>query len=282
MNTEKFISVFDMFKIGVGPSSSHTLGPWRAAQLCLESFAQLDSIDNIQAIQILLYGSLAKTGKGHGTDMAVLMGLMGEDPIQTNTQQLIPKLENIQKTKQLRIAGRKQIAFDYEKDLLFLKDKSLPFHPNALQFIIHYQEQSITYTYYSIGGGFVEEDPLTAVQKPISKDVFIPEVPFNFFDTEDLLHWCMKTGMQISAIVKENEQAIQSEEQVHAKLDQIWDVMLQCVYNGCKTQGVLPGGLQVRRRAFDLNQQLLKNQTYDSIETWMELIRKGGMILNIF
>ena len=283
MSSEKFISVFDMFKVAVGPSSSHTLGPWRAAQMCIEAFCKNDSIDNIQSIQVLLYGSLAKTGKGHGTDMAVLMGLLGEDPIITDTSLLMPKFETIKNKKELFLAHKKTIPFNYERDILFLKDKILPHHPNALQFIVHTKTTALTYTYYSIGGGFVEEDANAsdAGRKVIAPDaggkVNVPtDVPFNFLTTEDLLHWCIKTGLSISEIVQENEKTNLNDSVLEENLDAIWRVMQNCVYNGCNTEGILPGGLQVRRRAFDLNKQLLNNGSYHDIESWASLIKNGG------
>ena len=280
MNAEKFISVFEMFKVAVGPSSSHTLGPWRAAQMCMEPFIANGTIDEIQAIQVLLYGSLAKTGKGHGTDMAVLMGLLGEDPITIDTKLLIPKVNAIKSTKELLIGGKKLIPFNYEEDILFLKDKLLPHHPNALQFVIHLAEKAKTFTYYSIGGGFVEsEADLFEYEKLNSKhavNLTQIDVPFNFTTTAELLHWCIKTGLPISEIVKENEKTLLSEIELDTQLATIWNVMQDCVFNGCHTEGILPGGLQVRRRAFDLNKQLLKEPKYENIEAWKQSIKKGG------
>ncbi len=291
MISEKYISVFDMFKIGVGPSSSHTLGPWRAAQMCLKEVASNGGVDNIQSIQILLYGSLAKTGKGHGTDMAILMGLMGEDPIVTDTSLLVSKMDRIKTTNELALNNTKTIAFVYEKDIQFLKDKSLPHHPNAMQFLIQTNSTQHLFTYYSIGGGFVEEgektrnaqgklDTQSAGEIINTQDadgkVELPEVPFHFLTTEELVHWCMKTGFTISDVVRENEKANLSEADIDHQLDSIWNVMQQCVFNGCETEGILPGGLQVRRRAFDLNKKLLQNQPYSTIQEWKTLITKGG------
>ena len=280
MNAEKFISVFEMFKVAVGPSSSHTLGPWRAAQMCIEPFIANGTIDKIQSIQVLLYGSLAKTGKGHGTDMAVLMGLMGEDPITIDTKLLIPKVNTIKTNKELLLAGKKVIPFNYEQDILFLKDKLLPHHPNALQFIVHFREEAQTFTYYSIGGGFVEvgsnSPDADAKVIPTIDQAEVADVPFNFTTTAELLHWCIKTGLPISEIVKENEKMVFADAALNLQLAAIWKVMEDCVFNGCHTEGMLPGGLQVRRRAFDLNKQLLKENTYDNIEQWKQLIKNGG------
>ena len=157
---EKNISVFDMFKIGVGPSSSHTLGPWKAALHCLGEMDAQMGLDNIIGIDILLYGSLAKTGKGHGTDMAVLMGLMGEDPITTDTATIQDKLNLIQNTSHLVLNKMHSIVFIKEQHLQFLKEESLPHHPNALRFVVHAETKQLTFTYYSIGGGFIEKSIL--------------------------------------------------------------------------------------------------------------------------
>ncbi|MEY4459745.1 MAG: hypothetical protein RIT38_975, partial [Bacteroidota bacterium] len=285
---EKFISVFDMFKIGVGPSSSHTLGPWRAAKHALARAAQFSTIDSIQAIQVYLYGSLAKTGKGHGTDTAILMGLLGEDPVTTDTSLITGKVQAIKDNHQIHLDGAHTIPFDYTQHLIFLKDKSLPYHPNAMQFVVEFKEGVKTYTYYSVGGGFIEtalsEDGLDVGHVVEDKKETTVEVPFNFFHTNDLIHWCIKTGLPISDIVKENEKQLHTEEALSQGLDFLWETMAQCIFKGVYAQGILPGGLQVRRRAFDLNAKLLKHLDANLTETskvfsraeWMEKVKKGG------
>ncbi len=285
---EKFISVFDMFKIGVGPSSSHTLGPWRAAKHALARAAQFSTIDSIQAIHVYLYGSLAKTGKGHGTDTAILMGLLGEDPVTTDTSLITGKVQAIKDNQQIQIDGAHTIPFDYAQHLIFLKDKSLPYHPNAMQFVVEFKEGVKTYTYYSVGGGFIEteksEDGLDLGHVVEDKKETTVEVPFNFFHTNDLIHWCIKTGLPISDIVKENEKQLQTEEALSQGLDLLWETMAECIFKGVYAQGILPGGLQVRRRAFDLNAKLLKHLDANHSETskvfsraeWMEQVKQGG------
>lgn len=278
---EKFISVFDMFKIGVGPSSSHTLGPWKAALNCMHQIQISAGIQSINAIQIKLYGSLAKTGKGHGTDMAVLMGLLGEDPISTDTSLILDKIEAIKKNAVIALNNTEhKIVFNYESNLLFLKDQSLPHHPNALQFIVTINGTDKTFTYYSIGGGFIEEDANAsdAGNRVNASDAGkeATEVPFDFYTTDELLHWCMKTGMSISDVVLENEKTIFEEAKINMQLDAIWDTMLNCMYKGCLTEGILPGGLQVRRRAYDLNKQLTKNAPFNNVSEWMDLVKNGG------
>lgn len=265
------ISVFDIFKIGVGPSSSHTLGPWRAAQLFLQSLEQKQQLLQVQSLHVLLYGSLAKTGKGHGTDLAVLMGLSGEDPVTCDVSLLDAKVLHIRNTKKLLLHGRHEINFDPQENIEFLFTESLPYHPNALTFMItlHNQERFAA-TYYSVGGGFVQQEnensaPANAVQ-----------LPFPVNTADDLLHWCRKTGLPISEVVLENENSWRSEEATRKGLLQIWQVMKDCMYRGCHSQGILPGGLQVKRRAANLNKKLLQHKTYEDYDSWIKAIRAGG------
>jgi len=280
---EKYISIFDMFKIGVGPSSSHTLGPWKAALDCVQDIQAKMGLEKVVTIQVLLYGSLAKTGKGHGTDMAILMGLMGEDPITTDTQSISTKIDQIKSSHLIKLGGRIELPFIYTEHLVFLKDQSLPHHPNALQCIVRTEQDTYGFTYYSIGGGFIEKEMLTSAGEKMIVAVendTIPQmptdVPFAFNTTEDLLHHCMRTGYPISSIVNENEKANLSDEHIHIGLEKIWHTMLTCIYKGCHTEGVLPGGLHVRRRAYDLNKQLLKGANYNGVEEWMQKIQEGG------
>jgi L-serine dehydratase len=278
---EKTISVFDMFKIGVGPSSSHTLGPWKAALHCIQEIDTMLGLNNVIGIDILLYGSLAKTGKGHGTDMAVLMGLMGENPITTDTTTIQDKLNEIQTSNHIILNKMHSILFIKEQHLQFLKEESLPHHPNALRFVVHSESKDLTYTYYSIGGGFIERSIVDAnghetIIAVDNNDKAVNEAPFDFLNTNDLLHHCMKTGYSVSSIIVENEKVNMDEHALNTGLDTIWTTMLDCIYKGCHTEGILPGGLQVRRRAFDLNKKLLNNASYTSKEEWMQLIQNGG------
>jgi L-serine dehydratase len=266
------ISVFDMFKIGVGPSSSHTLGPWRAALQCIEHLRTTQLINQVQHIQVLLYGSLAKTGKGHGTDIAVLLGLAGEDPVTIDVNTITPTIEALQQTHQMLLGKTHNIKLNPATDVVFLMNESLPFHPNGMTFLVQLQNgEAIAQTYYSIGGGFVVQE--AASNQTTATTV---ELPFPINTANDLLHWCMKTGMSIHEVVAENELAWRSEHETNAGVLRIWEVMKQCMYRGCHTNGILPGGLQVRRRAFDLNKKLITNRTYSNFETWVEAIRNGG------
>lgn len=265
------ISVFDMFKTGVGPSSSHTLGPWKAALRCIDTISSRSSTDQIASVTVLLYGSLAKTGKGHGTDIAVLMGLCGEDPVTIDVNSITSKVNNIATSKQLLLGGKTFIPFSIQQQLQFLYHDSLAFHPNGLTFLVETKSgEQWSETFFSIGGGFVVKEG----EKGGGKGIV--DLPFPVNTADDLLHWCRKTGMLISEVVLENETVWQSEADTKKGVLDIWHTMRDCIYRGCHTKGELPGGLQVKRRAFDLNKKLLKNQPYNSQEEWLNAIRKGG------
>ncbi|MEO7800782.1 MAG: L-serine ammonia-lyase [Ginsengibacter sp.] len=265
------ISVFDMFKIGVGPSSSHTLGPWCAALQFIKSLKDKNALYSVDAIEILLYGSLAKTGVGHGTDIAVQLGLSGADPETFDIDIIRESIAIIATDQQLVLDGNHSIDFDPATDIEFLYTETLPLHPNALTFLVKLNNgENIAETYYSIGGGFVikEGEQLNDAGETI--------LPFPVNDADDLLHWCIKTGLNISEIVMENENAWRPEQDTNARLLRIWDVMKHCIYRGCNTNGILPGGLNVKRRAFALNKKLLGNTQYNDYKSWTNAIQTGG------
>jgi L-serine dehydratase len=265
------ISVFDMFKIGVGPSSSHTLGPWRAALRCLDTIRAKASLNDVASVTVLLYGSLAKTGKGHGTDIAVLLGLCAEDPVTIDVNSITAKINDIHTTKKLYLGGKVMIGIDPAVNVQFLYNEVLPFHPNGLSFLIGlHNGESWSETFYSVGGGFVVKEGETNG----SKDSV--QLPFPVDTGDQLLHWCMKTGMSISEVVMENESAWRSEAETRKGVLRIWETMKDCIYRGCHTKGELPGGLNVRRRAFDLNKKLLKGRNYTDYTSWQEAIKAGG------
>ncbi len=265
------ISVFDIFKIGVGPSSSHTLGPWRAARIFLAGLEKRNVLDQVVSVRVLLYGSLAKTGVGHGTDIAVQMGLMDEDPVTCDVDTITEKMDAIRLRRKLHLAGRLELDFDPAEDIVFLVRESLPFHPNALSFLVRFRDGAEeSHTYYSVGGGFVQQEGETMA------GAGTVQLPFPIDKAEDLLHWCRKTGLAIHEVVAENELAWRSESDTRDGLRQIWDTMRQCIYRGCHREGVLPGGLSVKRRAAALNRRLLHGKTYGNDLEWMEEIRKGG------
>ncbi|MBS1576368.1 MAG: L-serine ammonia-lyase [Bacteroidetes bacterium] len=269
------ISVFDMFKIGVGPSSSHTLGPWRAAQRFTESLFLQNRLQNITSLEVLLYGSLAKTGRGHGTDIAIQLGLSGDDPVTFQVERIPSKIDDIQKMKKIILHGLHEIDFDPKEDIDFLVTETLPYHPNALTFLATYKSgDKLSETYYSIGGGFVKkEGELQGILQQV-------QLPFPVNTAEDLLHWCRKTGMAIHEVVMENENAWRPEAETKKGVLKIWQVMKECIYRGCHSRGELPGGLHVKRRAEHLNRKLINGKNYDDYDSWLHAIRSGGNSFN--
>jgi len=265
------ISVFDMFKIGVGPSSSHTLGPWRAAQRFTQSLQQQNLLNHVKSIEVLLYGSLAKTGIGHGTDIAVQLGLSGDDPVTFDVDNITAKMDDIKVMKKILLAGKHEIDFDPAEDIEFLYSESLPFHPNALTFLVKFNnDETLAETYYSIGGGFVKKEGEDSNPKD---EVTLP-FPINTAD--ELLHWCMKTGLNVSDVVLENESSWRKESETKEGILNIWRVMSECIYRGCHTSGILPGGLNVKRRGAGLNNKLINGLTYSDYNSWQTTIKQGG------
>lgn len=264
------ISIFDIFKIGVGPSSSHTLGPWRAALLFIKSLKQKNLLTEIENIEVLLYGSLAKTGKGHGTDIAVQLGLCGEDPVSFEVNAIEARIQDIHSMNKLVLGGKHEIDFDPIEDIEFLYNESLAFHPNAVTFLAKARNGNhLAETYYSVGGGFVIKE---GEEHDAANDI---QLPFPINTADDLLHCCMK-GLSISEVVMENESAWRSEVETIKGVLNIWRVMKECTFRGCHTQGILPGGLNVKRRAADLNKKLLAGKSYSDYEGWITAIRSGG------
>jgi L-serine dehydratase len=265
------ISVFDIFKIGIGPSSSHTLGPWRAAQRFVQSLEEKNYLEEVLSIEVLLYGSLAKTGHGHGTHIAVQLGLSGDDPVTFDVNNITAKMVDIATMKKILLGGLHEIDFDPREDIDFLITESLPYHPNGLSFLAHLRNGNhLAETYYSVGGGFVVREGEE------NSKANVVQLSFPIQIADDLLHWCRKTGMSIHEIVMENETAWRTEEETKKGLLTIWNVMKACMFRGCHTTGVLPGGLNVKRRAADLNKRLLNNKVLSDYNDWIKAIRAGG------
>jgi L-serine dehydratase len=267
------ISVFDIFKIGIGPSSSHTLGPWRAAQSFIQQLEKKEILQQVASLEVLLYGSLAKTGKGHGTDIAVQLGLCGYDPVSFEVNRIDSTIQDIRDMKRLVLGGKHEINFEPAEDIEFLYQESLPYHPNALTFLVALQNgEHFAETYYSIGGGFVKkEGEEQGVGSPAGA-----QLPFPIDKSADLLHWCMKTGMPLHEVVLENENTWRPAQETKAGILHIWQVMKECIYRGCHTRGMLPGGLDVKRRAAELNKRLLGDKSYTDYDSWLAAIREGG------
>ncbi|MHC0441482.1 L-serine ammonia-lyase [Flavobacterium sp. 3-210] len=268
---EECISVFDMLKIGVGPSSSHTLGPWRAAERFLEELKNESILDQIKRVKVDLYGSLSLTGKGHATDLAVMLGLSGQDPEYIPVDNIAGIIKTIEDKNEIVLANQYTIPFYFLQDIVFNKD-FLPFHANALKFTAYKNDDSeYESTFYSIGGGFVvKEERENAKIKEVIKCAF----PFPIQNAVELLNYTVSENKSISEIVYENEKSMRSEDEIHSELMRIWNTMLECMYIGCHTGGILPGGLHVRRRAFDMHQNLIGLSNYTDPQSWLEEIRK--------
>jgi L-serine dehydratase len=262
------ISVFDMLKIGVGPSSSHTMGPWRAAERFLNARQADNTFQHITKLQVDLYGSLAKTGKGHGTDMAVLMGLQGEDPVTCDTSQIPVWLEEIEATHQLCLKHVHPVPFDPSEDLIFHYNQTLPFHPNALSFTAWIADipQPITETYYSIGGGFVVQEGDVSATRNVT-------LPYPADNADQVRAHCKQNNLALWEMVWENEHAWRPEDEIRSGLLAIWQTMLDCMYRGCHTGGQLPGGLRVQRRAAQMHDQLIESRDYENSAEWLSHLK---------
>ncbi|MFO0862082.1 MAG: L-serine ammonia-lyase [Phycisphaerales bacterium] len=246
------ISVFDIFKVGVGPSSSHTMGPWRAAQKFLKAIESRASLARVRRVRTDLYGSLAKTGKGHGTDLAVILALSGEDPVTCKVEGLTDRVEEIKQCGLMQLAGQHPIDFDFARDVLFHMDTALPFHPNGVTFTATLDDSSIiSETYYSVGGGFVVQEG----EAPSGSHA--KALPFPIEHASELQRYCREQNATIPQIVMRNELTWRDEKSVRAGLLAIWREMQACIWRGCNTEGVLPGGLNVVRRAAKMSNKLL-------------------------
>lgn len=267
--TMERISVFDIFKIGIGPSSSHTMGPWKAVRMCMDAYLQHHDLDNMERVTIELYGSLAKTGKGHGTDKAVQLALTGFSPETIDPAIINETIQSIAAKKQVVVLGKKRIAFDPAEHILYYFQKQLPFHSNALTITVFYSGgRAFSETYYSIGGGFVVKEGQSANSKPAA-------IPFPIDSGDDLLKWTQDAGMRISDVVMKNELYWRDETAIHQGLTNIWTTMLECMYRGCHADGTLPGGLNVKRRASYQNKKLILSDKYENAKAWIDILIKS-------
>ncbi len=264
------ISVFDMLKIGVGPSSSHTLGPWRAAERWIQQLKDSNRFDKVERIRVDLYGSLSLTGKGHATDYAVLLGLSGADPETIPTETIPTVINTIKDSNTLNFNNERLLEFEFTKDVVFNK-KFLPFHANALTFSALINGRHYKSTFYSIGGGFVVQEE-RKVSKA-NKIIFYCTFPYPISNGIELINACHQLNLPISGVVLENEKSIRDEVIINGELKRIWDTMLECMYIGCHTEGTLPGGLNVRRRAYDMHQTLKGDASYSNPVEWIYAIR---------
>jgi L-serine dehydratase len=259
-----------MLKIGVGPSSSHTLGPWRAGERFLEELRKKNLIQSVVRVKTDLYGSLSLTGIGHATDLAVMLGLSGQDPEYIAVENIDGIIKSIKDKNQINLGNEFLISFSFSEDIVFNKE-FLPFHSNGMKFTAFLANgKEYVATFYSIGGGFVvKEERVNAKKKIEIKCAF----PFPTDKAVDILGYCKTENKKISEIVYENEKSMRTPEVIDLELMRIWNTMLECMYIGCHTEGILPGGLNVRRRAFDMHQNLIGLSNYSDPQTWLEQIR---------
>ncbi|NJJ55463.1 L-serine ammonia-lyase [Pseudomonas sp. B14(2022)] len=249
------ISVFDLFKVGIGPSSSHTVGPMRAAATFVQALSDQQWLGETRRVEVRLYGSLSATGVGHATDRACVMGLMGEWPDQVDPTSINPRIQQLRESGRLLLAGKHEIAFNWQSDLLLL-DESLPYHPNAMSLLAYGDNGLLSeQTYYSVGGGFIIDAAEAASGIAPTSDV---QLPYEFSSAVELLALCNKHGLRVSELMMANERAWRSDEQIRSGLLHIWSVMRECVEQGLRDEGILPGGLDVPRRAAKLHRSLLE------------------------
>lgn len=243
------VSVFDLFSIGLGPSSSHTVGPMRAAKQFACLLESSNSLPLIDYLVVDLYGSLALTGKGHSTDRAILLGLQGHTPEGVDPNHVNDLVQTIREKQQLKVNGHLIIPFHESSQLLFHYDKQLPFHPNGMRFTAYNKEQKIIFRqiYYSTGGGFIVEHE--AALKPLDQINLKKQAPYLFKTADELLQLCDKHHFTIPQLMWENEKTWRSEKEIKKELNRIWEAMQACTERGCQREGILPGGLNVHRRA---------------------------------
>ena len=250
------VSTFDLFKIGIGPSSSHTVGPMRAANLFVAALRESGRFEAVQRVQCVLYGSLGATGKGHGTDKAVMLGLEGEEPDRIDPDCIDARLQQIRDQRLLRLGGHQSIDFDEREDLVFRRRETLEFHPNGMRLtaLDATAQPLLERTYYSVGGGFVVNHDESGAPK-LGPDTRVLPHPFRTGD--ELLQQCRASGLGIAQLMWQNELAWRSADELRSGLRRIWDAMQACVRRGIATQGTLPGGFKVRRRAAELHRGLI-------------------------
>ncbi|MBV6643184.1 MAG: L-serine ammonia-lyase [Cyclobacteriaceae bacterium] len=263
------ISILEIFKIGIGPSSSHTMGPWKAASSFANALASTKSPDTVNHIQVDLFGSLALTGKGHGTDKAIVWGLTGCDPGTVSVEALPAILEDVEKSNQITLDGRYQVAFHPKQSIVFHPNESLEFHPNGLRFQAFNNNQNclLSKTYFSVGGGFVVEEgeELVFNEKPF---------PFPIDRASDLKKCCDQDALSIADLVYRNELTLRDRDTLDREILNLWEVMTATIYQGCHTEGYLPGVLKVSRRAQGIHSRLMSSIDYgNSKSEWLTALK---------
>jgi L-serine dehydratase len=266
------VSIFDLFKIGIGPSSSHTVGPMRAAGIFLQRIDEAGCMDAVHRIQVDLFGSLGHTGRGHGTDRAVMLGLEGEAPDRVDPDHIHRRMEDIQGSGQLRLDGRHQVTIDLRRDLIFHKRRTLPLHSNGMRFAVFDADggELLSRDYYSVGGGFVVNADEAAADRIMPDET---PLEYSFSTGDELLAICDREGLRISDVMMANEQAWREPAEIRSGLLRIWQAMQDCVQRGIEQTGYLPGGLKVARRAPTLFRKLKHRSQKDDLDQldWINL-----------
>ena len=275
------ISVFDLFSIGIGPSSSHTVGPMRAAAQFVTQLKQDGLLDRVARVKTDLYGSLGATGKGHGSDKAVMLGMEGDFPESVDTESVDSRLELIREHKRLNLLGEKSISFDETTSLVMHRRKTLPFHSNGMIFKAFASDDTVLReaTFYSVGGGFIVNEDAVGADRIVADDT---KQPYPFTTAVNLLIHCANHNLRISDVMMANEKVWRSESEIRSGLLKIWKVMQTCVRNGCRNEGILPGGMKVKRRAAELYQQLSSTPhlTYKDPLTSLDWINLWALAVN--
>ncbi|HVJ88566.1 MAG TPA: L-serine ammonia-lyase [Labilithrix sp.] len=271
------LSVFDIFKIGIGPSSSHTVGPMKAARRFAEALKREGHFDRVARVVVELYGSLGHTGKGHGSDVAILLGLEGERPDETDVDAIPARLSRIAQAGELKLLGHRPVTFRVADQIVFHRRKSLPLHPNGMRFVASDSAGAtlLDRVYYSVGGGFVvdESDP----EAPLTAGMVLP---YPFRTGTELVRLCKDNGLSLSTLVLENEKALRSEADVRSGVLQLVEAMRACVRRGCEREGLLPGGLKVRRRAASLHRKLRADAASGDPLTAMDWVNLWALAVN--
>ncbi|MEH6825632.1 MAG: L-serine ammonia-lyase [Motiliproteus sp.] len=258
------ISLFDMFKIGIGPSSSHTVGPMKAAHLFASGLEQQGLLTQVSRVQSQLFGSLGATGKGHGSGPAVLLGLEGHLPDQIDPSMVPTRAQDITGAEQLLLAGSHRIDYDERQDLIYHRQESLPFHANGMSFTAYGVAGDIVShrVYYSVGGGFVVDEDAAGADRIVADETALP---YPFRTGEELLQICRQSGCSIAEVMLKNELTWRTEAEIRTGILDIWQVMQACVQSGIRNEGILPGGLKVKRRAAALHRELTNRTRMDMI-----------------
>ncbi len=262
------ISVFEIIKVGIGPSSSHTMGPWNAAEMFLDKIRRDQGIAQVKEVFVEFFGSLAKTGIGHGTDIAGMLGLSGENFKLIDTTKIDEKIEHIKSSQKLMLGGEKELPFIYGHHLILNKQKSLEFHPNGMIFKVIFEDgKELSQDYYSVGGGFVATIEENSLENLCVRTIY----PCHH--GSDIKKYVDQLGLdRISDLIYLNEESWRPREETNKEALYIWDQIKECIYKGVNKEGILPGGLNVTRRAPEMNRRLLGDKIYNNIDEWYQLV----------